>query len=100
MPVFFDAGYGLEPFRTLVQDVPAATVFPTKDFRTEWGPVFHRGRLDGSSRIGAGGPVKPPKTDWAGTHMATRSARSKAVPCAAHQTTCWCSRTRRLPEPS
>jgi hypothetical protein len=22
-----------------------------KDFRTEWGPVFHRGRLDGSARI-------------------------------------------------
>jgi uracil-DNA glycosylase len=44
MPVLFDPGYGQEPLRTLVQDVPDATVFPTKDFRTEWGPVFHRGR--------------------------------------------------------
>ncbi|MGH7526823.1 MAG: uracil-DNA glycosylase [Gemmatimonadales bacterium] len=47
----FDPGYGNEPFRTLVQDVPDETVFPTKDFRTEWGPVFHRGRLDGSARL-------------------------------------------------
>jgi hypothetical protein len=51
MPVPFDPGYGEEPFRTLVHDVPDATVFPTKDFRTEWGPVFHRGRLDGSARL-------------------------------------------------
>jgi uracil-DNA glycosylase len=51
MPVLFDAGYGNEPFRTLVQDVPDASVFPTKDFRTEWGPVFHRGRLDGSAGL-------------------------------------------------
>jgi uracil-DNA glycosylase len=51
MPVLFDAGYGHEPFRTLVQDVPDATVFRPRDFRTEWGPVFHRGRLDGSARL-------------------------------------------------
>ncbi len=51
MATAFDPGYGQEPFRTLVQDVPDATVFPTKDFRTEWGPVFHRGRLDGSARL-------------------------------------------------
>jgi uracil-DNA glycosylase len=51
MTTLFDPGYGDEPFRTLVQDVPDATVFPTKDFRTEWGPVFHRGRLDGSARL-------------------------------------------------
>jgi hypothetical protein len=31
--------------------VPDSTVFPTKDFRTEWGAVFHRGRLDGSARL-------------------------------------------------
>jgi uracil-DNA glycosylase len=51
MPRLFDPGYGKEPFRTLVQDVPDETVFPTKDFRTEWGPVFHRGRLDGNARL-------------------------------------------------
>ena len=26
-------------------------MFPPRDFRTEWGPVFHRGRLDGSARL-------------------------------------------------
>ena len=51
MPRPFDPGYGKDPFRTLVQDVPDETTFPTKDFRTEWGPVFHRGRLDGSARL-------------------------------------------------
>jgi hypothetical protein len=51
MAHLFDPGYGMEPFRTLVQDVPDNTVFPTKDFRTEWGPVFHRGRLDGTARL-------------------------------------------------
>jgi uracil-DNA glycosylase len=25
--------------------------FRPKDFRTEWGPVFHRGRLEGSARL-------------------------------------------------
>jgi uracil-DNA glycosylase len=51
MSVLFDPGYGQEPFRTLVQDVPSVDVFPTKDFRTEWGPVFHRGRLNGTARL-------------------------------------------------
>ena len=51
MPVLFDPGYGQEPFRTLVQDVPGVDVFPTKDFRTKWGPVFHRGRLNGAARL-------------------------------------------------
>jgi uracil-DNA glycosylase len=51
MPTAFDPGYGQEPFRTLVQDAPGLTVFPLKDFRTEWGPVFHRGRLDGTARL-------------------------------------------------
>ena len=51
MPTLFDPGYGNEPFRTLVQDVPGQSVFPVKDFRFEWGPVFHRGRLDGTARL-------------------------------------------------
>jgi len=51
MATLFDPGYGKQPFRKLVEDVPGETVFPTKDFRTEWGPVFHRGRLDGSARL-------------------------------------------------
>jgi uracil-DNA glycosylase len=47
----FDSGYGSEPFRTLCADFPGEEVYPPADFRTEWGPVFHRGRLDGSARL-------------------------------------------------
>src|SRR5205823_7849830 len=25
--------------------------YPAADFRLEWGPIFHRGRLDGSARV-------------------------------------------------
>jgi len=47
----FDPGYGGEPFRTLCANYPGEAVYPSVDFRTEWGPVFHRGRLDGSARV-------------------------------------------------
>jgi hypothetical protein len=47
----FDPGYGSEPFRSLVADAPGAAVYASADFRLEWGPVFHRGRLDGSARV-------------------------------------------------
>ena len=47
----FDPGYGTEPFRTLCSEYPDEKVYPTSDFRTEWGPVFHRGRLDGTARV-------------------------------------------------
>jgi hypothetical protein len=47
----FDPGYFQEPFRTLAGDFPAADVYPSSQFRTEWGPVFHRGRLDGSAQV-------------------------------------------------
>ncbi len=47
----FDPGYGAEPWRTLCADVPGEDVYPPRDFRTEWGPIFHRGRLDGSARL-------------------------------------------------
>ena len=51
MPHEFDPGYCMEPYRSLVVDYPDETAYPTSDFRTEWGPVFHRGRLDGSARV-------------------------------------------------
>jgi hypothetical protein len=51
MPHAFDPGYHDEPFRTLVQDYPAEDVYPPTQFRVEWGPIFHRGRLDGSARV-------------------------------------------------
>jgi Uracil DNA glycosylase superfamily len=51
VPVPFDPGYGAEPFRTLCAEYPDESVYPGADFRVEWGPVFHRGRLDGSARV-------------------------------------------------
>ena len=51
MPHAFDPGYATEPFRTLCKNYPEADVYPSDQFRVEWGPIFHRGRLDGSARI-------------------------------------------------
>lgn len=47
----FDPGYVAEPFLTLCADYPEASVYPPNQFRVEWGPIFHRGRLDGSARV-------------------------------------------------
>ena len=47
----FDPGYCAPVFQELVSDYPAEDVYPFKDFRTEWGPIFHRGRLDGTARV-------------------------------------------------
>lgn len=44
-------GYTQAPFAALAADYPGEAVYPSKDFRTEWGPIFHRGRLDGSARV-------------------------------------------------
>jgi uracil-DNA glycosylase len=47
----FDPGYGSEPYRTLCANFPDTSVYPAADFRVEWGPIFHRGRLDGSASV-------------------------------------------------
>jgi hypothetical protein len=47
----FDRGYYRQPYRDLVSDFPNELVYPLDSFRVEWGPVFHRGRLDGSARV-------------------------------------------------
>src|SRR5688572_3110347 len=47
----FDPGYNENPFRSLCNNYPGMEVYPPEDFRVEWGPIFHRGRLDGSARI-------------------------------------------------
>jgi uracil-DNA glycosylase len=47
----FDPGYNQYPFKTLVRNCPGAEAYPFEDFRTEWGPIFHRGRLYGSARV-------------------------------------------------
>jgi hypothetical protein len=51
MPTPFCPGYAAEPYASLVRDYPADPIYPTAAFRTEWGPVFHRGRLDGTARL-------------------------------------------------
>ncbi len=40
-----------EPYASLVGNYPGADVYPPDSFRVEWGPIFHRGRLDGSARL-------------------------------------------------
>ena len=39
------------PYDDLVASYPDADVYPPKAFRLEWGPIFHRGRLDGSAKL-------------------------------------------------
>jgi uracil-DNA glycosylase len=39
------------PYAALVADYPGDDVYPVKSFRTEWGPIFHRGRLDGTAKV-------------------------------------------------
>jgi hypothetical protein len=51
MPREFDPGYQRRPYRQLVTDYPDETVYPADSFRVEWGPIFHRGRLDGTARL-------------------------------------------------
>jgi hypothetical protein len=51
MATDFDPGYCQPPFDQLCREYPDASVYPPADFRVEWGPVFHRGRLDGSARV-------------------------------------------------
>jgi uracil-DNA glycosylase len=46
----YEAGYP-RSFAALLRDYPGVEVYPAADFRVEWGPIFHRGRLDGSARV-------------------------------------------------
>jgi hypothetical protein len=47
----FDRGPVDPPFAQLARDYPGAEAYPPDEFRLEWGPIFHRGRLDGSARV-------------------------------------------------
>ena len=47
----FDPGPVTGPFATLARNYPGPDTYDPDRFRVEWGPVFHRGRLDGSARI-------------------------------------------------
>ncbi|MBP8824660.1 MAG: hypothetical protein KBH07_13545 [Flavobacteriales bacterium] len=46
-----DPGYRGRPFSTLARNYPGPEVYPYDQFRVEWGPIFHRGRLDGKARV-------------------------------------------------
>ncbi|HET7487590.1 MAG TPA: uracil-DNA glycosylase family protein [Acidimicrobiales bacterium] len=46
----FEIGYPRR-FAALLRDYPGPEAYPPRDFRVEWGPIFHRGRLDGSARV-------------------------------------------------
>jgi hypothetical protein len=39
------------PYDVLAASFPDATVYPPAAFRVEWGPIFHRGRLDGTAKL-------------------------------------------------
>jgi uracil-DNA glycosylase len=39
------------PYAALVASYPGTDIYPAAAFRVEWGPIFHRGRLDGSTRL-------------------------------------------------
>lgn len=51
MPHPFDPGPVAEPFAALAANYPGSDVYPPELFRFEWGPIFHRGRLDGSAKV-------------------------------------------------
>lgn len=51
MPHAFDPGYAQPRFDALCREYPGSDVYPPEDFRVEWGPIFHRGRLDASARV-------------------------------------------------
>src|SRR3954466_7019393 len=46
----FDPGYVAEPYLSLCRQYDSGE-YPRDAFRVDWGPVFHRGRLDGSARV-------------------------------------------------
>src|SRR5680860_1540828 len=46
----FEIGYP-RSFASLLRTYPGVETYPAVDFRVEWGPIFHRGRLDGSARV-------------------------------------------------
>jgi uracil-DNA glycosylase len=50
MSTDFCPGYPA-PYDALVAEYPDVSVYPADGFRVEWGPIFHRGRLDGSATV-------------------------------------------------
>ena len=51
MATTFDPGICHELFVTLCEQAPDESAYPYSAFRVEWGPIFYRGRLDGTARV-------------------------------------------------
>ncbi|MBV8975826.1 MAG: uracil-DNA glycosylase [Alphaproteobacteria bacterium] len=51
MSTSFDPGPQSAVLLELMSNYPDASIYPFADFRTEWGPIFYRGRLGGSARM-------------------------------------------------
>jgi uracil DNA glycosylase superfamily protein len=51
MTIAFDPGPQSPALQSLLSVYPDASIYPFADFRTEWGPIFYRGRMDGSARL-------------------------------------------------
>lgn len=47
----FDPGPTSDRFLDLMETFPGPSGYPWDEFRLEWGPVFYRGRLDGTARV-------------------------------------------------
>ena len=47
----FDPGPVEEPFASLARNYPGPETYDPQRFRVEWGPIFHRGRLDGTATV-------------------------------------------------
>lgn len=50
MTLPFCPGYP-SPYDALVASAPSDDTYPPAAFRSEWGPIFHRGRLDGTATV-------------------------------------------------
>ena len=47
----FDPGSTSGVFQPLFENFPGDPPYKVRKFRTEWGPIFYRGRLDGTARV-------------------------------------------------
>ena len=82
MPHSFDPGYCREPFVTLCREYPGTEAYPASRFRIEWGPIFHRGRLDGSARVLSNRPGSSTTRNCHSAHFGRRSGTTcSRLPC-------------------
>jgi hypothetical protein len=72
-------------YDSLVADAPGGDIYPPAGFRTEWGPIFHRGRLDGTASVRTPrGPPLPPGRAAVGVSHGDHHSR-RCHPATARQ---------------